>query len=166
MNYRERTASPPGTLSSSLAPPPPSTYLLPSPKCPHHRHHQTNEITGRLSSPLGSSEDYSTGPLSVFGLANRDETMAVSSHPLSHKRTSDEGSAKVCQHSSRSSSDRDCGTHHEVGNTSRSQQVKTIGNNHPQPFDYADPQVMFDDNETPPLLSTFGEPIRRILEDM
>ena len=44
-NYRERTASPPGTLSSSPAPPPPST-------------------------PLGSSEDYSTGPLSVFGLAN------------------------------------------------------------------------------------------------
>ena len=165
-NYRARTASTPGTLSSSPAPPPPSTYPSPSPKRPHHRHRQTNEITGRLSSPLGSSEDYSTGPPSVFGLANRDETTAVSSHPSSHKRTSDEGSAKVRQHSSRSSSDRDWGTRHEVGNTSRSQQVETIGNNHPRPFDYADPRAMFVDEETPPLLSTFGEPIRRILEDM
>jgi len=159
-NYRARTASTPGTLSSSPAPPPPSTYPSPSPKRPHHRHRQSDETTGRLSSPLGSSEDYSTGGLSVFGLANQGETTAASSLPSSHKRTSDEESAstKDRQHPSRS--------RHEADNTPRSQPSETIENTHPRPFDYADPRAMFVDEDTPPVLSTFGEPIRRILEDM
>jgi len=159
-NYRARTASTPGPLSSSPAPPPPSTYPSPSPKRPHHRHRQSDETTGRLSSPLGSSEDYSTGGLSVFGLANQGETTAATSLPSSHKRTSDGESAstKDCQHPSRS--------RHESGNAPRSQPPETIENTHPRPFDYADPRAMFVDEETPPLLSTFGEPIRRILEDM
>jgi hypothetical protein len=49
---------------------------------------------------------------------------------------------------------------------SRSPPSETIENTHSRPFDYADPRAMFVDEETPPLLSTFGEPIRRILEDM
>ena len=167
-NYRVRTTSTPGTLSSSPAPPPPSTYPSPSPKRPHQRHRQSDEITGRLSSPLGSSEEYSTGVLSTFGIANQGETTATSSLPSSHRRTSDEGSAsaKDHQHSSRASSDRECGTHHEADNVTRSPPSETIGNTHSRPFDYADPRTIFVDEETPPLLSTFGEPIRRILEDM
>ena len=158
-NYRARTASTPGTLSSSPVPPPPSTYPSPSPKRPHHRHRQSDETTGRLSSPLGSSEDYSTGALSVFDLPAQGEITAASSLPSSRKRTSDEGSAsaKDRQHPSRSS-------RHEANSAFRSQE--TIENTRPRPFDYADPRAMFADEETPPLLSTFGEPIRRILEDM
>ena len=146
-NYRTRTASTPGTLSSSPAPPP---------------------LTGRLSSPLGSSEDYSTGVLSTFGLPNQGETTAASSLPSSHKRTSDEGStsAKDRQDSSRASSERRRGTLHEVHNVPRSLPSETVKSTHARPFDYADPRAMFPDDETPPLLSTFGEPIRRILEDM
>jgi protein tyrosine phosphatase len=167
-NYRARTTSTPGTLSSSPAPPPLSTYPSPSPKRPNHRHRQSDETTGRLSSPLGSSEGYSTGGLSVFGLPNRDETTAPSSLPSSHKRTSDEGSAsaKERQHSSRSSSDRECGIRREADNVSRSPPSGTIEKTHSRPFDYADPREIFVDEETPPMLSTFGEPIRRILEDM
>ena len=166
-NYRARTASTPGTLSSSPAPPPPSTYPSPSPKRPH-RHHQGDQTTGRLSSPLGSSEDYSTGAPSVFGLANQDETTATSSLPSSHKRTSNEGSAstKDRQPSSRSSSDRECGVRHGAGISCRSQPSETVKNAHIRPFDYADPRAIFFDEESPPMLSTFGEPIRRILEDM
>ena len=165
-NYGARTASTPGTLSSSPVPPPPSTYPSPSSKRPH-RHRQTDEITGRLSSPLGSSEDYSTGVPSTFGLANQDETTATSSLPSSHRRTSDEGSAstKDRQHLSRAPFDRECGTRHRADNVSRSPPSEII-NTHLRTFDYADPRAIFDDDETPPLLSTFGEPIRRILEDM
>lgn len=165
-NYRVRTSSTPETLSSSPAPPPPSTYPSPSSKRPH-RHRQGDEPTGRLSSPLGSSEDYSTGAPSVFGLANQGETTTASSLPSSHKRTSDEGSAstKDRQRSSRSS-DRECGIRHEADNASRSQPSETVKNTHTRPFDYADPRAIFFDDESPPLLSTFGEPIRRILEDM
>jgi len=168
-NYRARTASTPGTLSSSPAPPPPpSTYPSPSSKRPHQRHSQSGEITGRLSSPLGSSEDYSTGALSTFGLQNQGQTTAASSLPSSRKRTSDEGSAsaKDRQNSSRASSERGHGTLHEADNMSRSLPSETAKNTHARPFDYADPRAMFPDDETPPLLSTFGEPIRRILEDM
>jgi len=167
-NYRARTTSTPGTLSSSPVPPPLSTYPSPSPKRPHQRHRQSDETTGRFSSPLGSSEDYSTGIPSTFGLTNQDETTATSSLPPSHRRTSDEGSAsaKDRQHSSRASSDRGCGTRHRTDNVSRSPPSETIENIHSRTFDYADPRVIFFDDETPPLLSTFGEPIRRILEDM
>ncbi|KAF9652060.1 hypothetical protein BDM02DRAFT_3109842 [Thelephora ganbajun] len=167
-NYRTRMTSTPGTLSSSPAPPPPSTYPSPSPKRPYQRHRQSDEVTGRLSSPLASSEDYSTGGLSTFGLANQGGTTAVSSLPSSHKRTSDEGSAsaKDRQHSSRASSERECGIRHNVDNVSRSPPSEAIENTHSRPFDYADPRAMFVDDETPPLLSTFGDPIRRILEDM
>ena len=167
-NYRTRTASTPGTLSSSPVPPPLSTYPSPSPKRPHQRHRQNDEITGRLSSPLGSSEGYSTGVPSTFGLTNQDETTATSSLPSSHRRTSDEGSAsaKDRQHPSRASSDRERGTRREADNVSRSPPSETIENAHSRTFDYADPRAIFVDDETPPLLSTFGEPIRRILEDM
>lgn len=168
-NCRARTASTSGTLSSSPAPPPPSTYPSPSPKRSHQRHRGSNEVTGRLSSPLGSSEDCSTGVLSTFGLANQGETTAASSLHSSHGRTSDEGSAssKDVQPSSRASSERGCSAHHETDNVSGSPPSETIQNAHSRPFDYADPRAMFvDDDETPPLLSTFGEPIRRILEDM
>jgi len=168
-NYLARTASTHGTLSSSPAPPPLSAYPSPSPKR-HHRHRQSNEAMGRLSSPLASSEDYSAGDLSLFGLAGRDETTAASSLPSSHKRTNNEGSmsAKDRQHSSRASSDRGCGTRHKVDNVSvsRSSPSGTIENTHSRPFDYADPRAMFVDEDSPPLLSTFGDPIRRILEDM
>lgn len=168
LNCRARTANTPENLSSSPAPPP-STYPSPSPKRSHQRHRGSNEVTGRLSSPLGSSEDCSTGVLSTFGLANQGETTAASSLHSSHRRTSDEGSAsaKDLQPSSRASSERGCGAHHETDNVSGSPPSETIQNAHSRPFDYADPRAMFvDDDETPPLLSTFGEPIRRILEDM
>jgi len=75
-------------------------------------------------------------------------------------------SAKDRHHSSRASSDRECGTRHEVDSISRSPPSGTIENTHSRPFDYADPRAMFVDEESPPLLSTFGDPIRRILEDM
>ena len=167
-NYRARTASTPGTLSSSPAPPPPSTYPSPSPKRLHQRHRQSEEVTGRLSSPLGSSEGYSTGALSTFGLANQGETTAASSLLSSHNRTSDEGSAsaKDREHSPRAPSDRESGARHDADSVSRSPPSETIENTRSRPFDYADPRAIFDDDETPPLLSTFGEPIRRILEDM
>jgi hypothetical protein len=104
-NCRARAAGTTGTLSSSPIPPPPSTthHHLPN---PHQRHRQSDEITGRLSSSLGSSEDYSTGVPSTSGLTNQDETTATSPLPLSHRCTSDEGSrsAKHRQHSSRTSS--------------------------------------------------------------
>lgn len=168
-NCRARTASTPGTLSSSPVPPPPSTYPSPSPKRSHQRRRERNEVTGRLSSPLGSSEDCSTGVLSTFDLANQGETTTASSLHSSHRRTSDERSAstKDLQPSSRASSERGCSAHHEADNVSGSPPSQTIENAHSRPFDYADPRTMFvDDDETPPLLSTFGEPIRRILEDM
>ena len=166
-NYRVRAARTPGTLSSSPAPPPPSTYPSPTPKRPHQRHRQSDEITGRLSSPLGSSEGSSAGCVSAFGLINQGDTTAASSLPSSHQRTSDEGSMLAKdQQSSRASSDRDCGVPHEADGVSRSPPSETLEQLHPRPFDYADPRVMFFDDETPPLLSTFGEPIRRILEDM
>lgn len=167
-NCQARTTSTPGTLSSSPAPPPPSTYPSPSPKRLHQRHRQSDEITGRFSSPLGSSEDYSTGVPSTLDLANQGETTATSSLPSSHGRTSDDGSAstKDRQHPSRASSDRDYGTHHEAHNVSRSPPSDTTGNTRSRPFDYADPRAIFFDDETPPLLSTFGDPIRRILEDI
>ena len=166
-NYRARTANTPGTLSSSPVPPPPSTYPSPAPKRPHQRHRQS-EVTGRLSSPLGSSGDYSTGVASTFGLANQGETTGNSSLPSSHGRTSDKGSALAedGQNSSRASSDRDCGTRREADNVSRFPPSETIGNTRLRPFDYADPRAIFFDDETPPLLSTFGDPIRRILEDI
>lgn len=166
-NYRVRGVSTPGTLSSSPAPPPPSTYPSPTPKRSHQRHRQSDEFTGRLSSPLGSSEGSSVGCLSTFGLTNQGDTTVASSLPSSHQRTSDEGSASTKdQHSSRASSDRECGIPHEAYGVSRSPPSEIIEKPHPRPFDYADPRVMFFDDETPPLLSTFGEPIRRILEDM
>ena len=166
-NYRARVASTPGILSSSPAPPPPSTYPSPTPKRPHQRHRQSEEITGRLSSPLGSSEGSSVGCVSAFGLTNQGDTTAASSLPSSHRRTSDEGSASAKdQRSSRASSERECGVPHEADRVSRSPPSDAIEKPHPRPFDYADPRVMFFDDETPPLLSTFGEPIRRILEDM
>ena len=166
LNCRVGTASTPGTLSSS--PIPPSTYPSPTPKRLAQRHRKSDEITGRLSSPLGSSEGSSVGGVSAFGLTNRGDTTAASSLLSSHQRTSDEGSvsAKDHQRLSQASSDRECGVSHEADRGSRSPPSKTIGKPHPRPFDYADPRVMFVDDETPPLLSTFGEPIRRILEDM
>lgn len=165
--YRARATSTTGTLSSSPAPPPPSTYPSPTPKRPHQRHRQSDESTGRLSSPLGSSEGSSAGCVSAFGLPNQGDTTAASSLPSSHRRTSDEGSASAKdRHSSRASSDRECGVPHEIDSMSRSPPSETIEKLHPRPFDYADPRVMFFDDETPPLLSKFGEPIRRILEDM
>ena len=162
-NYRSRTASTPGTLSSSPAPPPPSTYPSPTPKRPHQFHRQSDEATGRLPSPLGSSGGSSAGGVSAFGRTNQGDTTAASSLPSSRKRTSDEGSAsaKDRQHSSRASSD----IPHEVDSVSASPPSETIKKPHSRAFDYADPRAMFDD-ESPPLLSTFGEPIRRILEDM
>lgn len=168
-NHRVRTTSTPGTLSSSPAPPPPSTYPSPTPKTkrPHQRHRQSNGIMGRLSSPLGTSEGSSAGCVSSFGLANQGITTAASSLPSSHQRTSDEGSASAKDHhSSGASSDREGGVPYEAGTVSRSPPSETIEQLHPRPFDYADPRAMFFDDETPPLLSTFGEPIRRILEDM
>lgn len=167
-NYRVRMASTPGTLSSSPGPPPPSNYPSPVPKRPPQRHRQSDEITGRLSSPLGSSEGSSAGGVSTFGLINQGDTTAVSSLPSSHQRSGDEGSApgKDRQHSSRTSSDRECGVPHDADTVSRSPPSETIEKPHSRPFDYADPRVIFYDDETPPLLSGFGEPIRRILEDM
>jgi tyrosine-protein phosphatase 2/3 len=166
-NYRVRGTSIPGTLSSSPAPPPSSTYPSPTPKRSHQRHRKSEEFTGRLSSPLGSSEGSSAGCLSAFGLINQGDTTVASSLPSSRQRTSDEGSASAKdQHSSMASSDRECGIPHEAEGVSRSPPSETIEKPHPRPFDYADPRVMFFDDETPPLLSTFGEPIRRILEDM
>ena len=162
-----RAMSIPGTLSSSPAPPPPSTYPSPTPKRPHQRHRQSDQITGRLSSPLGSSEGSSASCLSAFGLTNQGDITVPSSLPSSHQRTSDEGSASAKdRHSSRASSDRECGVPHGADGVSRSPPSEMIEKPHPRPFDYADPRAMFFDDETPPLLSTFGEPIRRILEDM
>jgi hypothetical protein len=151
-NCRARAAGTTGTLSSSPILPPPSTYPSPSPKPPHQRHRQSDEITGRLSSPLGSSEDYSTGVPSTSGLTNQDETTVTSPLPLSHRCTSDEGSrsAKDRQHSSRTSSNRERGTHHGADNVSRSPPSETIENTHSRAFDYADPRAIFADEETPP----------------
>ena len=167
-SYRARTASTPGTLSSSPAPPPPSTYPSPTPKRSPQRHRQSDGTSGRLSSPLGSSEGYSAGGVSAFSLVNQGDTTATSSLPSSHPRSIDQGStsAKDHQRSSRASSDREYGVPHETDSVSRSPPSETIEKPHPRPFDYADPRAMFVDDETPPLLSTFGEPIRRILEDM
>ena len=63
-NYQSRTASTPGTPSSSPAPPPPSTHPSPTPRRPHQFHRQSDEAMGRLLSPLSSSRGSSTGGVS------------------------------------------------------------------------------------------------------
>jgi len=157
--------------SASIAPSPPRSTTVDSSSSSGKRDGSNKKTVSstRVSSPFGSSVRDSTS--SIFDIQRRDTTT-----PATSSRTGTDPSLKRGVGLSGGSSTNLVEVEEANSPPKRSPLHSSAivadeapsgpdPDNHTQAFDYTDPRPLYDD-ESPSLLTTYDEPVRRIVEDM
>lgn len=185
VDSRSRSPSGPSTRGSVAPSPPRSATVLSSSSSTGQRikdvgYNSGTAYAGRLSSPLGSSTQDSTRSSSIFDSTPAIESTIITSSaqssgvdlvpkPVATDSSGSPSKATSVSECSEASLPRQ---HNHIHSSSVQTNIISSGSppsaavdNHLQAFDYTDPRVLYDD-ESPTMLSTYDEPIRRIVEDM